>query len=539
MREMLWMSVAGAFAFALFACGDEQVDPDPSGGGDTTPPTVITTSPASSAVNVDAAIPIAVEFSESMDTASVRLSASPSIAFGAQSWGFGDTVLTLTPAAPLAYATSFTITVNGKDRAGNEMTEVSFTFTTGAPPDTQPPSVINNAPSGGALAVPITTSLSFTFSEPMNKETVEAAFSATPATDCVFLWDATATLMTCDPMTDLAYDTAYSATLGTGAKDAAGNALVTAHSFGFTTAAAPDLSRPTIVSVSPANLSRGAARSTDIVVTFSEPMDKASAQAAFAITAPTGFSGGVFTWDGTGTEMTYHPPEDFLYGASVAWQVSTTAEDLAGNALAETASFSFNVILSVTLTVQASPTLDGTVTDTGGVDSTSGTLMVGDYGMRVLDFSWNYAYRALLTFDLSPLNGSGLTAITSATLYVYQSSVVGTPYGYTTDALGNLIAESVDYGLSLEGSDYARPNLGYTYTLSTSSTTGLKLTSVTDKVVDDWANRVARGNRSQFRLRFDFRLMTFDDMSDNVTLSSAEDANALNRPRLSITYEVP
>lgn len=637
---------------ALIACGGEPpagpdagntVVPDAGNtGGDTTPPRVFSTTPYPDTVDVDVNIPILIEFSEAMDIGSVTVSASPGVSFAAPTWAFEDTVATYTPVDPFSHDTAYSITVNGKDKAGNAMTAMTFQFTTGAmpdtnpptissttpadgamnvattthlsvtfskamdigtvsvsstpaydfgpptwdaenvtatfdmpaaelaaattyevtivgqdtgardlagsstitfttaaPPDSIPPTVINKSPADGATGVPINTSLSLTFSEPMNEASVEAAFSASPAVTCTFLWDSTSTLMTCDPTADLSYGTSYTVTLGTGAQDANGNALAAAHSFGFTTAMAPDTTAPTITAVTPTHQSVGAARNTNISVTFSEPMDKASAQAAFAITSPVGFSGGVFSWDAAGTTMTYNPPADFGYGIYVSWQLSTTAEDLAGNSLASNYARSFRIIRSSTINIYSSASLDGVVSDVNQVSASGDPAAVGDLGV----FSTNIAYRGFLTFDLGSLP-STLTKITDATLRVYQSSMAGTPYGSGSSNLGSLRAESVNYGLSLTTAAYSTPTLTFlgfplAYTVSTSSLNTSKYATVTNKVVDDWNNRASRGSRSQFRLRWSLRDKTLDGASDQVSIYMGENTSLTYKPRLSVTYEYP
>ena len=73
------------------------------------------------------------------------------------------------------------------------------------------------------------------------------------------------------PVPSLAASTSYTATITTGVKDIAGNAMTPAKSWSFTTAAASDTTPPTVVSANPAS---GATRlyqsASSIVATFSE-----------------------------------------------------------------------------------------------------------------------------------------------------------------------------------------------------------------------------------------------------------------------------
>ncbi|WP_317164797.1 DUF4082 domain-containing protein [Hymenobacter ginkgonis] len=116
-------------------------------GPDTTPPTVATTTPATNATGVGIAAAISVTFSEDLDPASVSgttlqlLSGSTPVA-ATVSYSASNLTATLTPTAPLAYATSYTLTVKGgstdpriKDLAGNALAaSYSTSFTTLAAP---------------------------------------------------------------------------------------------------------------------------------------------------------------------------------------------------------------------------------------------------------------------------------------------------------------------------------------------------------------------------------------------------------------------
>lgn len=109
--------------------------------------------------------------------------------------------------------------------------------------------------------------------------------------------------------------------------------------------------------------------------------------------------------------------------------------------------------------------------------------------------------RGYVSFDLSSLP-SGAT-ITSATLRMYQTEVVGTPYS------GNsLIIDHVDYGDSLGSEDYALSPLESAFgTLTSNPNVEWKDLSVTNQVKNDVANG---RTRSQFRLRFQVEMTGAD-----------------------------
>jgi len=94
--------------------------------------------------------------------------------------------------------------------------------------DTTPPTVIENTPTGEN--VPVTTEITITFSEPMNKESTEGAFSLYPESiyskvSGKFDWDEN--MMIFKPSSNLDYDTRYVVGVGMQqqAMDLAGNSL--------------------------------------------------------------------------------------------------------------------------------------------------------------------------------------------------------------------------------------------------------------------------------------------------------------------------
>jgi hypothetical protein len=90
--------------------------------------------------------------------------------------------------------------------------------------------------------------ISVAFDEAMNHASAEGAFSIDPDVDGSFSW--VGTTMIFNPDTNLAYDTTYAVTIGTGAMDLAGNPLEGAFNWEFTTESAP---APTIASGDPAS----------------------------------------------------------------------------------------------------------------------------------------------------------------------------------------------------------------------------------------------------------------------------------------------
>src|SRR5205807_327399 len=131
-----------------------------------------------------------------------------------------------------------------KDLAGNAMaSQFTSTFTTAAAPDTTPPTVLSTSPADGATNVPITTVVTATFSEAMDASTINGTTftlkvtSGGAAVAGTVTYDAATHVATFTPTASLLPSTGYTATVTTGAKDAAGNALSPGTvTFAFTTA---------------------------------------------------------------------------------------------------------------------------------------------------------------------------------------------------------------------------------------------------------------------------------------------------------------
>jgi len=118
-----------------------------------------------------------------------------------------------------------------RDRAGN--TEVAPAGNdTWTIVDTRPPSVTDTRPIGANTNV--TPWIVVTFSEPMDRTSVQQAFTITPAIDGAYQWSADSTTVTFVPR-PLLGGTQYTVIVGSNAQDAAGNRMVQQRAFQFVT----------------------------------------------------------------------------------------------------------------------------------------------------------------------------------------------------------------------------------------------------------------------------------------------------------------
>ncbi len=221
-----------------------------TGGGDTTPPMVTTTTPADGATDVAVGTAVTATFSEAMDEASVNanfeLLDGGTIVLATVTYDAPTRTATLTPSAPLAPSVTYTPVVRSgaKDLANNPLAaDVSWSFTTAAA-DTTPPTVTGVTPTDGATGIPTATSVTVTFDEPVVATTVgtntfELRDPGGNQVSATVTYDAPARTATLTPSSPLAADAQYTATVKggvSGVKDLAANALEQDFTWSFTTA---------------------------------------------------------------------------------------------------------------------------------------------------------------------------------------------------------------------------------------------------------------------------------------------------------------
>ncbi|MEV4348599.1 DUF4082 domain-containing protein [Actinoplanes sp. NPDC049596] len=122
---------------------------------DTVAPGLVDRAPAAGASGVAATTAVSVTFNEPVSGAVLTLTGPSGAITGTTAYDAGSNTVTFTPSTALAYSTAYTVSVSGaRDAAGNVMTPVTWTFTTGAapppPPDQGPggPILLVRPPSG-------------------------------------------------------------------------------------------------------------------------------------------------------------------------------------------------------------------------------------------------------------------------------------------------------------------------------------------------------------------------------------------------------
>jgi hypothetical protein len=310
---------------------------------DTFSPIMRSTSPANRKTDVVVNKKITASFSEAMDpltvsTETFTVNGPDEIPISGSVIYVGVTAI-FTPEYDLEYETTYIakITTGAKDLAGNALTnDHTWIFTTGAAPDITAPSVRSTDPANRTTDVAINKKIVAAFSEVMDPLTMTTETytltgpGETPVSGAVIYVGVSAIFT---PEDDLEYNTSYTATITTGAKDLAGNALTIDHSWGLTTGSSPDIIAPSVSSTTPANRATGVAINKKIAVRFSEVVEPLTVTTeTFTVTGPDATPIWGFV-DYVGVTAIFTPADDLESDTTYTATITIGPEDLAGNAL--------------------------------------------------------------------------------------------------------------------------------------------------------------------------------------------------------------
>jgi hypothetical protein len=357
-RALSWF-LGVAASLAMVACGGSKDPILGLGDGTALAPSVSATapqaqSPAVSGVPINTVV--TATFNKAMNPETLNASTftlacpdgqaiSASVTYLAES-----RVATLTPAANLPPATRCvaTISTGAQDTIGLPLAGAFvWAFDTGAALDTTPPTVISQIPAQDAVAN-ANTLVTATFSEDMEPASLSTSSFSLKATigDVPVLGTVsyavgarTATFTPTDP-SPLPSNTAFTATVSTGATDLAGNPMTLAKVWTFTTSEVLDTTPPEVTVVNPALDAVGVCLNKTIHATFSEPMDPLGLTSSTLTLAPASSLNtpvlAVVSYD-AGTQMASLDPvanlaASTLYTATVVGG-SVGVKDLSGNAM--------------------------------------------------------------------------------------------------------------------------------------------------------------------------------------------------------------
>ncbi|MBC7962108.1 MAG: Ig-like domain-containing protein, partial [Steroidobacteraceae bacterium] len=310
--------------------------------------TVTATSPANAATGVPIGSKLSATFSAAMKPATINtttftLKRGTTAVAGTVT--YAGVIAAFKPTVNLLSGTVYTATIttgarglDGHALARNHV----WKFTTGATADTTRPSVSSTVPVNAAAGVPIGSKLTATFSEVMAPATISATTftlnqGATSVPGAVTYSGVTAVFT---PTIFLSSGTIYTATITTGARDLAGNALAVNKVWSFTTGSVQDSIAPTVTLVNPAVLATGVCVNKTIAATFSEALDPLTVNTTnFKVTGATGVTGvtavtGTVTYNAASRIATFTPAGNLAANTTYTATITTGVKDLAGNALA-------------------------------------------------------------------------------------------------------------------------------------------------------------------------------------------------------------
>lgn len=210
------------------------------------------------------------------------------------------------------------------------------------------PKVISTNPVDTATGVSIKKTIDATFNEAMNPSSITTTtFTLTQGTTAIAgLVTYTGMTATFSPSSDLAPNTKYTGTITTGAKDPAGNALVSDYVWTFTTGPPPDVIAPTVISTDPMDAATGVLISKQITATFSEVMDPLTINTTTYVLKQ-GINAVAGAVNYTGTTATFAPSASLAFNTTYTATITTGSKDLAGNALVNDYTWSFTTESSV------------------------------------------------------------------------------------------------------------------------------------------------------------------------------------------------
>ena len=433
----------------------------------TLPPTVTFTNPANLATGIPLNRKIAATLSKPMNPATIT-TATFTVAGGATNvagtvtYNAVTNVATFAPMANLAANTLYTATVTtgATDQAGNSLaSNYVWTFTTGATTDMTAPTVTSTNPASAATAVALNQKVAATFSKVMDSSTITTTtFTLNQGTTTVLGTVSYAgTTATFTPTANLAASTLYTATITTGAKDLAGNALASSFVWTFTTGTTTNISAPTVTLTVPADKATSVGTNQTINATFSTGMDPTTINTVTFTLAGPGTTNviGVVTYDAASNIATFTPASNLAANALFTATVTTGAADLAGNALASNFVWTFTTGATTTGPGPVNLGSAGTFAGAGGAAGATnqGTLTVinGDLGttgasttvtgfhdttVPYIQFSAGCIYTET-TLNVGTVNGTIYTAPPPPTTLTCPNEGTAATFAIATQALAD------------------------------------------------------------------------------------------------------
>jgi hypothetical protein len=271
------------------------------------------------------------------------------------------------------------------------------------------PMVISTNPANGAQGVPLNIKITATFNEAMTSSTITTATftvkqGGTPISGTVTYAGTTATFT---PTTILALCTIYTATITTGAKDLAGNALARDYVWNFFTSCPtgsvpgsrggpatrgytvpPTISsRPSVISTFPVNTATDVGVDTKIAATFSQALD-CSTVTTTTFTLMQGLTPVPGAVTCAGSTAVFTPAASLAPGTTYTATINAWTRDPAGNPLAVNKVWTFTTAAGAAGPAGPAPVFLGEAANYSALAGSTvtnvvsvGTIVTGDLGL--------------------------------------------------------------------------------------------------------------------------------------------------------------
>lgn len=255
-------------------------------------------------------------------------------------------------------------------------------------------------PTATAIEVSPASSITVSFSDPMDRADVERHFVITPAVDGELSWEGGDLVFV--PAQRLVAGSRYTVSL-IGAHDRTGNVLGGEGNFSFIVQDAAQVTK-----TQPAANADGV-EPPIVEMWFSQPMDVDATNAAFSLTdeATGALVGGLLNWNEAATQLIYTPDRPFAGGRTFQVRIGPGARDREGNAV--TASWSF--------TTKAAPVVAAPARSTTSTRSATAPVVVAQPApaTSLAGYALNQVNAARAAYGFAPLVlDAGISAVASA-----------------------------------------------------------------------------------------------------------------------------
>jgi hypothetical protein len=286
-------------------------------GADPTLPKFVSSNPARGAVGISVSSPIVLTFSKPVAAVSVaRLQVGFQNSTVPGAWSTQGAVATFTPADSMPGAMQISVFGSVLDLGGLNTT-VSTQFTTGANPDTTPPTLTFSYPSEGMLIPAQNPQITLRFSKPVTPR---------PGTNPIQIFGPGANFnsqlsvgedgRTFTGLVNLTADSDITISITSDLQDFAGNSIqpVAIH---FRIAPYVVSQGPAVTSVSPADGAMNVPVNTPIELHFNQPMDASSMQGGLTVTNSGASIAGTITQDSMAQVFDFQPGAPYQTGSEV------------------------------------------------------------------------------------------------------------------------------------------------------------------------------------------------------------------------------